>query len=147
MQILEDRGQEPEPSHKPGNSRNCLNLCGGLFVFCPQAAEKIGFPLMIKASEGGGGKGIQKAETAEDFPILFRQVSSSHHVFCHMSLGIVLLRLVTTRFFPLMLLCHNQENPWGELKYHCVVLQSGCMHLSSKKSKAWVDLYTVSLDV
>ncbi|CAK6440135.1 unnamed protein product [Pipistrellus nathusii] len=41
-----------------------------------QAAEQIGFPLMIKASEGGGGKGIRKAESAEDFPILFRQVQS-----------------------------------------------------------------------
>ncbi|OWK14878.1 hypothetical protein Celaphus_00000203, partial [Cervus elaphus hippelaphus] len=41
-----------------------------------EAAEKIGFPLMIKASEGGGGKGIRKAETAEDFPILFRQVQN-----------------------------------------------------------------------
>ncbi|XP_066870777.1 acetyl-CoA carboxylase 2 isoform X1 [Kogia breviceps] len=41
-----------------------------------EAAEKIGFPLMIKASEGGGGKGIRKVETAEDFPILFRQVQS-----------------------------------------------------------------------
>ncbi|GAB1290027.1 Acetyl-CoA carboxylase 2 [Apodemus speciosus] len=38
-----------------------------------QAAEKVGFPLMIKASEGGGGKGIRKAESAEDFPMLFRQ--------------------------------------------------------------------------
>lgn len=102
---------------------------------------------MIKASEGGGGKGIRKAETAEDFPILFRQVSSSHRVFFHVSLGIVLLRWVATRFFPLMLLCHNQEDPWGELKYHCVVLQSERMHLSLKKSKAWVDLCTVSLDV
>ncbi|XP_051691837.2 acetyl-CoA carboxylase 2 isoform X2 [Oryctolagus cuniculus] len=41
-----------------------------------EAAEKIGFPLMIKASEGGGGKGIRRAESAEDFPILFRQVQS-----------------------------------------------------------------------
>uniref|UniRef100_A0A8D2KPK5 acetyl-CoA carboxylase n=1 Tax=Urocitellus parryii TaxID=9999 RepID=A0A8D2KPK5_UROPR len=48
----------------------------GLFVLCPQAAEKIGFPVMIKASEGGGGKGIRKAESAEDFPMLFRQVQS-----------------------------------------------------------------------
>ncbi|KAM9195095.1 acetyl-CoA carboxylase 2 isoform 4-T4 [Dugong dugon] len=39
-------------------------------------AEKVGFPLMIKASEGGGGKGIRKAESPEDFPILFRQVQS-----------------------------------------------------------------------
>ncbi|XP_044539622.1 acetyl-CoA carboxylase 2-like, partial [Gracilinanus agilis] len=41
-----------------------------------QAAERIGFPVMIKASEGGGGKGIRKAESAEDFPNLFRQVQS-----------------------------------------------------------------------
>ncbi|KAK3798057.1 hypothetical protein RRG08_034617 [Elysia crispata] len=38
------------------------------------AAKKIGFPVMIKASEGGGGKGIRKAENAEEFPNLFRQV-------------------------------------------------------------------------
>ncbi|EGW10621.1 Acetyl-CoA carboxylase 2 [Cricetulus griseus] len=41
-----------------------------------EAAKKVGFPLMIKASEGGGGKGIRKAESAEDFPMLFRQVQS-----------------------------------------------------------------------
>lgn len=51
-----------------------LSHLKGLFVFLPQAAEKVGFPLMIKASEGGGGKGIRKAESAEDFPMLFRQV-------------------------------------------------------------------------
>uniref|UniRef100_A0A0A9YFN2 Acetyl-CoA carboxylase n=3 Tax=Lygus hesperus TaxID=30085 RepID=A0A0A9YFN2_LYGHE len=40
------------------------------------SAQKIGFPVMIKASEGGGGKGIRKVETAEDFPNLYRQVQS-----------------------------------------------------------------------
>lgn len=39
-----------------------------------KAAQKIGFPVMIKASEGGGGKGIRKVENAEDFSSLFRQV-------------------------------------------------------------------------
>ena len=39
-----------------------------------KAAQKIGFPVMIKASEGGGGKGIRKAECNEEFPNLFRQV-------------------------------------------------------------------------
>ncbi|KAE8634245.1 hypothetical protein XENTR_v10002237 [Xenopus tropicalis] len=41
-----------------------------------EAAERIGYPVMIKASEGGGGKGIRMAERAEDFPSLFRQVQT-----------------------------------------------------------------------
>jgi acetyl-CoA carboxylase/biotin carboxylase 1 len=40
------------------------------------AAQKIGFPVMIKASEGGGGKGIRKAESGDDFSTLYRQVQS-----------------------------------------------------------------------
>lgn len=31
---------------------------------------------MIKASEGGGGKGIRKAEAQDDFASLFRQVQN-----------------------------------------------------------------------
>ncbi|KAJ2960745.1 hypothetical protein NQZ79_g3986 [Umbelopsis isabellina] len=38
------------------------------------SAEKIGFPVMIKASEGGGGKGIRKVDNAENFAQLFHQV-------------------------------------------------------------------------
>lgn len=41
---------------------------------CFQGAEKIGYPVVIKASEGGGGKGIRKVESSEDFPSFFRQV-------------------------------------------------------------------------
>ncbi|XP_069475531.1 acetyl-CoA carboxylase 2 [Ambystoma mexicanum] len=41
-----------------------------------EAAERIGYPVMIKASEGGGGKGIRKADSADDFPNLYRQVQS-----------------------------------------------------------------------
>ncbi|CAL4061242.1 unnamed protein product, partial [Meganyctiphanes norvegica] len=40
------------------------------------ATQKIGFPVMIKASEGGGGKGIRKAESEDNFPALFRQVQA-----------------------------------------------------------------------
>ena len=39
-------------------------------------SEQIGFPVMIKASEGGGGKGIRKATNKEEFPSLFNQVQA-----------------------------------------------------------------------
>ena len=41
-----------------------------------QAAERIGFPVMIKASGGGGGKGIRKSESSDDFVAKFRAVQS-----------------------------------------------------------------------
>ncbi|XP_048044599.1 acetyl-CoA carboxylase 2 isoform X5 [Megalobrama amblycephala] len=40
------------------------------------SAEKIGYPVVIKASEGGGGKGIRKVDSSEDFPSFFRQVQT-----------------------------------------------------------------------
>lgn len=39
-----------------------------------EKAKKIGFPVMIKASEGGGGKGIRKVENEKDFISLYHQV-------------------------------------------------------------------------
>ncbi|KAF3695826.1 Acetyl-CoA carboxylase 2 [Channa argus] len=39
-------------------------------------AERIGYPVVIKASAGGGGKGIRKVENSEDFSSLFRQVQT-----------------------------------------------------------------------
>jgi acetyl-CoA carboxylase/biotin carboxylase 1 len=39
-----------------------------------EAAAKIGFPVMIKASEGGGGKGIRLVERLEDVANCYRQV-------------------------------------------------------------------------
>ncbi|XP_037603973.1 acetyl-CoA carboxylase 1 isoform X5 [Sebastes umbrosus] len=41
-----------------------------------KASEKVGYPVMVKASEGGGGKGIRKVNSADDFPNLFRQVQA-----------------------------------------------------------------------
>ncbi|KXT08481.1 hypothetical protein AC579_4424 [Pseudocercospora musae] len=40
------------------------------------AAKKIGFPVMVKASEGGGGKGIRKVENEETFEALYKAAAS-----------------------------------------------------------------------
>ena len=41
-----------------------------------QKAREIGFPVMIKASEGGGGKGIRKALSEEGFEQLYNAAAS-----------------------------------------------------------------------
>lgn len=41
-----------------------------------EKARKVGFPVMVKASEGGGGKGIRKVENEEDFVSLYNAAAS-----------------------------------------------------------------------
>lgn len=41
-----------------------------------EVAEKIGYPVMLKASAGGGGKGIRKVECAEDLVTAFENASA-----------------------------------------------------------------------
>jgi acetyl-CoA carboxylase / biotin carboxylase 1 len=41
------------------------------------AAKKIGFPVMVKASEGGGGKGIRMSGSEDELRTHFVQVHST----------------------------------------------------------------------
>lgn len=41
-----------------------------------EKAKQIGFPVMIKASEGGGGKGIRKVDDEKDFLTLYSQAAN-----------------------------------------------------------------------
>ena len=41
-----------------------------------ECCNKIGYPIMLKASWGGGGKGIRKCMNPEDVRISFKQVHS-----------------------------------------------------------------------
>ena len=69
--------------HSPGSTcvdthrllLRCRKGCVQTVAEGLEAARRIGFPVMIKASEGGGGKGIRKSLNEEDFPNFFRQVS------------------------------------------------------------------------
>ncbi|KAJ5140445.1 Acetyl-CoA carboxylase [Penicillium atrosanguineum] len=41
-----------------------------------EKAKQIGFPVMVKASEGGGGKGIRKVDNEEDFVALYNAAAN-----------------------------------------------------------------------
>ncbi len=55
----------------PGSDGEVLTIQEALEI-----AEKIGYPVMLKASAGGGGKGIRKVEKAEDLVPAFESASS-----------------------------------------------------------------------
>jgi len=41
-----------------------------------EAAEKVGYPVMLKASAGGGGKGMRRVESADKLAVAFRDARS-----------------------------------------------------------------------
>jgi len=55
----------------PGSDGNVTNAQEALEV-----AEKIGYPVMLKATAGGGGRGIRRCENAKELPNLFERVMS-----------------------------------------------------------------------
>lgn len=59
-------GSLPEKAYEAATISSATAAC--------EAAAKIGFPIMIKASEGGGGKGIRRVDKPEDVPNAYRQV-------------------------------------------------------------------------
>ncbi len=59
-------GSLPEESYMKASISSVDEAC--------EASERIGFPIMIKASEGGGGKGIRMVSKAEDVATAYRQV-------------------------------------------------------------------------
>jgi acetyl-CoA carboxylase/biotin carboxylase 1 len=61
-----ESGTLPEKAYEDGTINSASEAS--------EAASKIGLPVMIKASEGGGGKGIRLVENMKDVPNAFRQV-------------------------------------------------------------------------
>ncbi|HEY5603520.1 MAG TPA: acetyl-CoA carboxylase biotin carboxylase subunit [Gammaproteobacteria bacterium] len=55
----------------PGSEGNVNNAEEAL-----QIADKIGYPVMLKATAGGGGRGIRRCESAKDLPKLYERVIS-----------------------------------------------------------------------
>ena len=58
-QLMEKAGVPLTPGYHGGNQDP---------VFLQSAADQIGYPVLIKASAGGGGKGMRVVEAAADFP-------------------------------------------------------------------------------
>ena len=72
-----------------------------------EAAGKIGFPLMLKAAAGGGGRGIRLVEHAEDFERLFTLAQNEAREAFHDD-GIYLERyLVKARHIEIQVLADN----------------------------------------
>lgn len=61
-----DTGSLPDKAYDDASIHNAAQA--------EEQSAKIGFPVMIKASEGGGGKGIRRVDRTEDVATAYRQV-------------------------------------------------------------------------
>jgi acetyl-CoA carboxylase, biotin carboxylase subunit len=105
-----------------------------------EAAGKIGFPLMLKAAAGGGGRGIRLVEHAEDFERLFTLAQNEAREAFHDD-GIFLERyLAKARHIEIQVLADNYGHGvhLGERNCSCqrrnqkVLEESPSPHLSSE---------------
>ena len=69
---LTDEGTIPEETFR----KACLSSVGEAIA----CAERIGYPVMLKASEGGGGKGIRMSKSQEELEQNFVQVQPLRRV-------------------------------------------------------------------
>ena len=75
----ETRFKHPRKVHPLVHSSNtdwqsCLQACIFTVDQALDSCSKIGYPVMLKASWGGGGKGIRKCMNADDVKNSFKQV-------------------------------------------------------------------------
>ena len=84
IKFIGPRSQVIEAMGNKQNARDTMRAAGvpvtpgspGLvhtLEYAWEIADEIGFPLMIKAADGGGGKGMRRVEKREDFETLFIQ--------------------------------------------------------------------------
>ena len=67
-----------------------------------ERAEQIGYPVMIKASEGGGGKGIRKVESPDAFKNAFHAVAGEiPGTYFYSCLNCVYFNFIASRFSDL----------------------------------------------
>ena len=120
----------------PGTDRPVLHVEDAL-----EEARKIGFPIMIKAAAGGGGKGMRVAESEEEFPARF-STAQQESVNAFGDATMYLERYVRRpRHVEVQIMGDNQGNVvyFGERdcsvqrRHQKVLEESPCMALSEKQ--------------
>ena len=78
--------------------------------FAKKEAEKIGFPLLVKARSGGGGKGIRMVKSSDEFESAF--VAASNEALASFGDGGVYIEkyLSPVKHIEMQLLCDNEGN-------------------------------------
>lgn len=89
----------------PGMDHGCRNADEGLAF-----ARDVGFPVMLKAAAGGGGKGMRTVTCAEDFPGAFTQAQAEAASAFGDDTVFVEKQIVRPRHIEFQILCDNYGN-------------------------------------